>query len=301
MPWDTVFLRPKYWSRLKPYYWSTITAVKGTQPVQGWSWRRKQKRMPGSGRRQEINQAHWPQRELLTQEGYPCVQPSAYLLSRVFTSSYCILRKSAARKGYGTKIEGIYSGMSKSRPKKRHSHHKNKRCYNINIRLCLSCDYECLLQGPETSKVPKVVRRGCKRCFGPREQRSPKSLLHHQNRVLHRCNSLLHQCKRTLALGAKKTLAPSPNHFWEFSIFKPSPRTFGSQCLSLNLLKWRFTILRSDNLHLKLWEKCLKHLEKLSQLTSPSGAYMVQTLHPPCRAPGCSYTPVAALSAVSNV
>ena len=24
------------------------------------------------------------------------------------------------------------------------------------------------LQGPETSKVPKVVRRGCKRCFGPR-------------------------------------------------------------------------------------------------------------------------------------
>ena len=62
-----------------------------------------------------------------------------------------------------------------------------------------------LLRGPETSKVPKVVRRGCKRCFGPREQRSPKSLLHHRNPVLHRCNSLLHQCKRTLAPLAQKT------------------------------------------------------------------------------------------------
>ena len=67
------------------------------------------------------------------------------------------------------------------------------------------CDPECLLQGPEISKVPKVVRRGCKRCFGPREQRSPKSLLHHQKPVLHRCNSLLHQCKRTLVPLAQKT------------------------------------------------------------------------------------------------
>ena len=71
----------------------------------------------------------------------------------------------------------------------------------------LSCDPECLLQGPEASKLPKVVRRGCKRSFGPREQRSPKSLLHHLNPVLHRCNSLLHQCKRTLLPGSK-TFAP---------------------------------------------------------------------------------------------
>ena len=34
------------------------------------------------------------------------------------------------------------------------------------------CDPDCLLQGPETSKVPKVVRRGCKRSSGPR---APKS------------------------------------------------------------------------------------------------------------------------------
>ena len=72
------------------------------------------------------------------------------------------------------------------------------------------CDPKCLLQGPETSKVPKVVRRGCKRCFGPRGQRSPKSLLHHLNPVLHRCNSLLHQCKRTLLPRSKRPFAPSP-------------------------------------------------------------------------------------------
>ena len=72
----------------------------------------------------------------------------------------------------------------------------------------LGCDPECLLQGPETSNVPKVVRRGCKKSFGPREQRSPKSLLHHLNPVLHRCNSLLHQCKRTLPPGPKRPFAP---------------------------------------------------------------------------------------------
>ena len=31
----------------------------------------------------------------------------------------------------------------------------------------------------EKGKFPKVLRGGCKRSFGPREQRSPKSLLHH--------------------------------------------------------------------------------------------------------------------------
>ena len=40
----------------------------------------------------------------------------------------------------------------------------------------------------ETGKFPKVLRGGCKRSFGPREQRSPKSLLHHPKLLfLHRC------------------------------------------------------------------------------------------------------------------
>ena len=77
--------------------------------------------------------------------------------------------------------------------------------YFIEPHVFRFANAKCLLQGPETSKVPKVVRRGCKRCSGPREQRSPKSLLHHQNPVLHRCNSLLHQCKRSLAPLVQKT------------------------------------------------------------------------------------------------
>ena len=36
-------------------------------------------------------------------------------------------------------------------------------------------------EGVENRKFPKVVRRGCKRSFGPKAQRSPKSLLHHLN------------------------------------------------------------------------------------------------------------------------
>ena len=45
--------------------------------------------------------------------------------------------------------------------------------------------------GAETSKLPKVVWRGCKRCFGQLEKGSPKSLLHQCNPVVHHCNRLL--------------------------------------------------------------------------------------------------------------
>ena len=41
--------------------------------------------------------------------------------------------------------------------------------------------------------------------FGPREQRSPKCLLHHPNPLLHRCNPISHQCKRPLAHRVQKT------------------------------------------------------------------------------------------------
>ena len=61
---------------------------------------------------------------------------------------------------------------------------------------------------PKKGKFPKVVRGGCKMSFwlfGPREQRSPKSLLHHPNPLLHRCNPISHQCKRPLARGVQKT------------------------------------------------------------------------------------------------
>ena len=53
--------------------------------------------------------------------------------------------------------------------------------------------------------------------FGPREQRSPKSLLHHPNPLLHRCNPILHQCKRPLARGVQKTFCTLSFPFWAIS------------------------------------------------------------------------------------
>ena len=64
---------------------------------------------------------------------------------------------------------------------------------------------------PNREKFPKVLRGGCKRSFGTREQRSPKSLLHHPNLLLHRCKMGLHRCKRLCApWGSKRPFAPSP-------------------------------------------------------------------------------------------
>ena len=51
------------------------------------------------------------------------------------------------------------------------------------------CDPKCLLKWAETSKSPKVIRRGCKRCFGAC---GPKAFC---NPVLHWCKTGLHWCK----------------------------------------------------------------------------------------------------------
>ena len=57
----------------------------------------------------------------------------------------------------------------------------------------------------------KALRGGCKRSFEPREQRSPKSLLHHPRLLLHRCNPILHRCKSLCVVpGSKRPFAPSP-------------------------------------------------------------------------------------------
>ena len=53
--------------------------------------------------------------------------------------------------------------------------------YIYGLDTIWACDPKCLLQRPETSKLLKVVRRGCKRCFGQMEKGSPKSLLHYCN------------------------------------------------------------------------------------------------------------------------
>ena len=41
----------------------------------------------------------------------------------------------------------------------------------------------------------------------------------HPKPVLHRCNPILHWCNPIFAPWAQKTFAPSPNHFWESTIF----------------------------------------------------------------------------------
>ena len=74
--------------------------------------------------------------------------------------------------------------------------------------LIVCCKPSRLGDGVENRKFPKVDTRGCKRCFGPREQRSPKGLLHLPKAVLHRCNPILHQCKRLFARWVQKTFCP---------------------------------------------------------------------------------------------
>ena len=84
------------------------------------------------------------------------------------------------------------------------------------------CDPKVLRQGPETSKVPKVVRRGCKRCFGPRGSKCLPRVF---------CTTKTLFCTgatlfRTSARGcwrpwSKRPFAPSPNHFGHFWGFGP--------------------------------------------------------------------------------
>ena len=76
---------------------------------------------------------------------------------------------------------------------------------------------------PENGKFPKVVRRGCERYFEPREQKSPKSLLHHPHPVLHRRIPIYTGAQHSSLSGLKRPFARSPNHFWEFVISGPLP------------------------------------------------------------------------------
>ena len=107
--------------------------------------------------------------------------------------------------------------------------HSQKRVATFNRNTSQGCDPECLLQGPETSKVPKVIRRGCKRSSGPREQ-SPLALV--QKRVAPVQNRIWVVQKtlgRPLPLGSKTPFAPSPNHLGTFEVSDPCSRHSGPQ------------------------------------------------------------------------
>ena len=75
---------------------------------------------------------------------------------------------------------------------------------------------ECCGSGkwPDSGKSPKVVRRGCKRSFGTREQKFQKGLLHHQNLVLLRCNPAFNRCKRDLARLHPKAFCTLSQPLW---------------------------------------------------------------------------------------
>ena len=84
----------------------------------------------------------------------------------------------------------------------------------------------------EKGKFPKILREGAKGILDQLgAQSSPKSLLHHPRLLLHRCKKMgLHRCKRLCApRWSKRPLAPSPKHFWEFSLFGQFPRPAASQ------------------------------------------------------------------------
>ena len=88
----------------------------------------------------------------------------------------------------------------------------------------------------ENGKIPKVLRGGCKRSFGPREQRSPKSLLHHPKPLLHRCKMGFGWCKRLFGhlcfLGPKDLLHPPLS---TFGIFPFSVNFSGPQLPNLSV------------------------------------------------------------------
>ena len=96
----------------------------------------------------------------------------------------------------------------------------------------LFCDPKVLLQGPETSKVPQVVKRGCKRSFGPK---APKSSCTGAEESCTCAKQGFGGAKRLLrdlcSLGPKHFLHPLLTTLGTFEVSGPCSRTFGSQPL----------------------------------------------------------------------
>ena len=101
-----------------------------------------------------------------------------------------------------------------------------------NPTLAIFCTYfypECLLQRPETSKLPKVVKRGCKRCLArwrkglPRVSCTTATLF---------CNSATLFCTSPTDFWStctKTPSAPSPNHFCYLEVSGLCSKHFRSQ------------------------------------------------------------------------
>ena len=81
------------------------------------------------------------------------------------------------------------------------------------------CKPSRLGEGDENRKFPKVLRRGCKRSFGPREPRSLKSLLHLPKPLCTGATLFCTSARGFLLAGSKQPFASSPKHFLAFLIF----------------------------------------------------------------------------------
>ena len=103
---------------------------------------------------------------------------------------------------------------------------------------------------PEKWKFPKVVRRGCKRSFGPCEREASCTSA---KWGCHRCKRGFGWCKRLLgdlcSLGpkeSKRPFAPSPNHFCRLSLLGQFPRSTASQNWGWSLGVW-FTLPQKES------------------------------------------------------
>ena len=65
------------------------------------------------------------------------------------------------------------------------------------------------------------VTRGCKRSFGPREQRSPRVSCTFRNLFCTGATLFCTTARGFSLPGSKRPFAPSRVHFWEFPIFDP--------------------------------------------------------------------------------
>ena len=83
--------------------------------------------------------------------------------------------------------------------------------------------------GPKPQKCPKWLGEGAKGVLDPGSKGLPRVFC--TTKTLF-CTGATLFCTNARGLWRpcpKGPFAPSPNHFWEFSTFRPSPRTFGSQ------------------------------------------------------------------------
>ena len=86
---------------------------------------------------------------------------------------------------------------------------------------------------PEKRKFPKVVMRGCKRSFGPREQEASctgaKWVCTGAKEGLGGAKDSWETFAPWAQKESKRPFAPSPNHFWRLSFFGQFPRSTASQ------------------------------------------------------------------------